>query len=68
MNPLLELHVVVHANVKVPSPLAVHTNSMSLPTSATVLCGGTEITGGSTEWKEGACIIYMQHEMWVDNC
>ena len=51
--------VVVHTNVKVPSPSAVHANSMSLPNSASILCGGAEITGGSTERKEeGTCIIH----------
>ena len=45
--------VVVHENVKVPSPLAVQLNSMLLPLSAAILCGGTVITGGSTEWEEG---------------
>ena len=36
-------------NVKVPSPLAVHINSVLLPISAAVLCGGIVIVGGSTE-------------------
>ena len=38
-------------NVKVPSPLAVHMNSVLLPISAAVLCGGIVIVGGSTEWE-----------------
>ena len=37
-------------NVKVPS-LAVHMNSVLLPISAAVLCGGIVIVGGSTEWE-----------------
>ena len=45
--------VVVHVNVKVPSPLAVQLNSVLLPLSTAILCGGTVITGGSTEWEEG---------------
>ena len=44
--------VVVHVNDKVPSPLAVHLNSVLLPKSAAMLCGGTVIIGGSTK-KEG---------------
>ena len=44
-------------NVKVPSPLAVHLNSVLLPISAAVLCGGIVIVGGSTEW-EGECHMY----------
>ena len=43
--------VVVHVNDKVPSPLAAHVNSALLPLSVAMLCGGTMIIGGSTEWE-----------------
>ena len=55
--------VVVHVNDKVPSPLAVQVNSTLLPLSAAMLCGGTVITGGSTEWEGGECEVYCKVEI-----
>jgi len=43
--------VVVQVNARVPSPMAVHVNSALLPLATVILCGGTEIAGGSTAWK-----------------
>ena len=31
--------------------MAVHVNSALLPLATVILCGGTEIVGGSTAWK-----------------
>ena len=39
---------VVHMNVRVPSPVAVHVNSALLPLSTATLCGGTVMSGGPT--------------------
>ena len=55
--------VVVHVNDKVPSPLAVQVNSTLLPKSAVMLCGGTVITGGSTELEGGECEVYCKVEI-----
>ena len=40
--------LVVHMNVRVPSPVAVQVNSALLPLSTTTFCGGTVMTGGPT--------------------
>ena len=43
--------VVVHVNARIPSPVAVHVNSIALPLATVTLCGGIVIVGGSTEWE-----------------
>ena len=40
--------LVVHMNVRVPSPVAVQLNSALLPLSTAILCGGTVMSGGPT--------------------
>jgi len=62
--------VVVHVIVKVPSPLAVQLNSALLPLSVAMLCGGTVIIGGSTEWEgEGhVCEGYCRVEICLLQC
>ena len=39
---------VVHVNLRLPSPVAVHVNSALLPFSTAKLCGGTVMSGGPT--------------------
>ena len=45
-------------NVNVPSPLAVHMNSVLLPISAAVLCGGIVTVGRSTEWEGEGHVLF----------
>ena len=40
--------LVVHINVRVPSPVAVQVNSALLPLSITIFCGGRVMAGGPT--------------------
>ena len=40
--------LVVHMNVRVPSPVAVQVNSALPPFSTATLCGGTVMAGGPT--------------------
>ena len=39
---------VVHMNVRVPSPVAVQVNSVLLPLSTAIFCGGRVMAGGPT--------------------
>ena len=45
--------VVIHLNVSVPSPVAVHVNSTLLPFSTATLSGGSVMSGGPTGKREG---------------
>ena len=40
--------LVVHMNVRVPSPVAVQLNSTLLPLSTATFCGGAVMAGGPT--------------------